>query len=140
MKILFVDDERPVTDYFTLSAKAQGFTDIEVAASGDEAVSCALHHQYDLITLDIEMPGLSGLEVLSVVRNMCPHAIIAIISGQIPPKVPGKVRELADVTIAKPIDQINFQQLLRCTAKHRENLDQIRALGEEISSQEECVD
>ena len=43
-----------------------------------------LRSVYDVITVDIQMPGASGLEIIAMLRNMCPHAIIAVVSGFLP--------------------------------------------------------
>ena len=83
MKILIVDDDSAVVDLLSEIARVKGYTDITTASSGEEALAQVIQDCYDLITLDILMPGVGGLEVLSPVRNLCPHAIIAIISGHI---------------------------------------------------------
>ncbi|MDP6041971.1 MAG: response regulator, partial [Candidatus Latescibacteria bacterium] len=64
MRILIVDDDSKVVGLLSEAARAKGYDDIDVAESGEEAFSRVVMDTYDVITLDIQMPGASGLEVL----------------------------------------------------------------------------
>lgn len=55
----------------------RGFHDVETVDSAQDAVTSVLRSNFDLITLDVQMPGISGLEIIAVLRNMNPHAVIA---------------------------------------------------------------
>ena len=103
MRILMVDDDAQVVNFLREAARAAGHTDVDTAGSGDEALVKVIRGSYDLITLDIRMPGLSGLEVLAPVRDMCPHAVIAIVSGYIPEDPATDLAGCADVLISKPV-------------------------------------
>ena len=129
MKILMVDDDPAILHLFQRVTERLGFEDIETASSGDDAVSKVIGTHYDLITLDIQMPGASGLEVLSVIRNMCPHAIIAIISAYIPHDVPSEIAGCADVMITKPIAMSIFTQLVTNVGGIVKHMDAIRSLS-----------
>ena len=74
MKILIIDDDVGITQFFSHAAAGRGIDQIETAESGEEALACVMRTTYDLITLDIRMPGLSGLEVIAMLRNLSPHA------------------------------------------------------------------
>ena len=115
MKILIVDDESEVADFLKNAAKTRGITDIDTAACGEEALGQVVRQHYDLITLDIRMPGVSGLEILSIMRNMCPHAVIIVISGYIPAGIDEETTAAADALIAKPIHLNLFAQLVDAT-------------------------
>lgn len=134
MKILIVDDERIVSDFFAQLAKVRGFTDIETVGSGEEALTRVIRTTYDLITLDIQMPGLSGLEIIAMLRNMCPHAIIAIISGYIPEEISTEVAGCADVMIAKPVSIDTFNRLLDSAEQIRDAMSKLSALGASLAS------
>lgn len=129
MKILIVDDDPIVRRYLTRLAKTQGYTDIDAVDSGEEALTRVIRQRYDLITLDLRMPGLNGLEIIAILRNMCPHAIIAIISGYIPEKISTEVASCADVMIPKPLDVDVFIQLLEGIERISQNIEQICELG-----------
>jgi len=129
VKILIIDDDKIVSDFFVQMATARGYADIDTVASGEEALTQVIRKNYDLITLDIRMPGVSGLEIIAMVRDMCPHAIIAIISGFIPEEISSEVAGCADVMIPKPISVEIFNQLLDGAEQICQVIDDIRALG-----------
>jgi CheY-like chemotaxis protein len=83
VRILIIDDEPSVADLFSRLAAIHGFTDIDIVSTSEEAVTHVLRARYDLITLDIRMPGASGLEIIAILHNMNPHAVIAVISGHL---------------------------------------------------------
>lgn len=103
MKILVVDDEEAVVEFLRGAAKACGIKQVDTAASGEEALGQVIHTHYDAITVDIKLPGASGLEIVSILRNMCPHAVIAVISGHVPQQIDGAVLEAIDALICKPV-------------------------------------
>ncbi len=112
MRILLVDDEPEILKFYNAVLQSLGYKDVDSVGTGEAAVSKVLHGKYELIVLDISMPGLSGLEIISILRNMCPHGVIAIVSGHIPDHIPKEAIECADLLIAKPIALGLMQQLL----------------------------
>jgi len=78
--MLVVDDERDITqvlaDYFT----ARGH-DVSEAQSGTQALTLARQRNFDLIFLDIAMPGMDGNETLLQLKKESPRTIIIMISG-----------------------------------------------------------
>ena len=129
MKILIVDDDPAVVDLLSEIARVKGYTDITTASSGEEALAQVIQDCYNLITLDIRMRGVGGMEVLSPVRNLCPHAIIAIISGHIPEESSSDLAGCADVMIAKPIRVETFNHLLDCADRVSGAIEEACNLG-----------
>ena len=129
MNILIVDDEKDISDFFVKLSRAQGYADIDTVASAQEAVAQVMRTSYDLITLDIRMPGAGGLEIVAMLRNMCPHAIIAVISGYLPDAVSAEVASCVDVMISKPVAVDTFSQLLAAAAQIRDIVRQVQLLG-----------
>jgi len=130
MKILMVDDEAQVVNFLHEAARVAGYTDVDTAGSGDEALVRVIRGSYDLITLDIRMPGLSGLEILAPIRDMCPHAVIAIVSGHLPKDPAADLDGCADVWISKPVSLERFHRLLEITSRIYKSMQEIRALGD----------
>lgn len=130
MRVLIVDDEPTVLDFFSQAAHAKGVELVETASSGEEALTKVIGETYDLITLDIRMPGASGLEVLSPIRNMCPHAIIAVISGHIPDDFTQEMAGCADLIMHKPVNLVNFNKLLDGAMRISETMCEIKTLNE----------
>lgn len=129
MRILIVDDEDTITHYFSQLAEINGFDEIDVAGSGEDAMTQVLRKTYDVITLDIQMPGASGLEIIAMLRNMCPHAIIAVISGFLPDQISDEVAGCVDVLISKPVNVQTFTTLLNKAKQIHGAMDEIRSLG-----------
>ena len=129
MKILIVDDDSEVVAFFSQVADIKGYTDIDVAFSAEDALTQVIRETYDLITLDILMPGASGLEILTLLRNLCPHAVIAIISGHIPEEISPEATGCTDVILDKPVDMETFHRLLESASRVSEAMEQVRLLG-----------
>ena len=129
MRILIVDDEPSVAEFFSRLAAVHGFTDIDTVSTAEEAVTQVLREGYDLITLDIRMPGASGLEIIAVLRNMNPHAVIAVISGHIPEQIPDEILSCLDTILAKPVPLEIFTQLLEGALQVSDTMTRIRDLG-----------
>ncbi len=130
MKILIVDDEPAITEFFHRMATVRGFHDVDTVDCAQDAVTRVLQSIYDLITLDVRLPGISGLEIIAVVRNMNPHAVIAVISGFIPDEIPEEVMSCIDVLLPKPISVETFNALLDGALQLAETMVGIRLLGE----------
>ncbi|MGB1891303.1 MAG: response regulator [Candidatus Latescibacterota bacterium] len=129
MKILIVDDEETITSYFSQLAEINGFDQIDCVNSGEEAMTQVLRSVYDVITLDIQMPGASGLEIIAMLRNMCPHAIIAVVSGFLPETMSEDISSCIDVLISKPVNVETFSTLLQKAQQIQSAMNDIRALG-----------
>ena len=68
MRILLVEDDALLGDGVCVGLKQAGFT-VDWVKDGKEALSAAAAGWYDLVILDLGLPGISGLEVLSGLRN-----------------------------------------------------------------------
>ncbi len=67
-KILICDNEAPLRDLVRATLDGGAYEIIE-AHDGDEALEAIRRERPDLVVLDVMMPGKTGLEVLSIVRN-----------------------------------------------------------------------
>ncbi|MBT4138859.1 MAG: response regulator [Candidatus Latescibacteria bacterium] len=129
MNTLIVDDDQALIQFLSQAVVARGHSAVYTATSAEMALEEVLLRDYHLITLDIQMPGASGLEILPLIRNMCPHAIIAIISGHIPDEVIDDLAGCADVLLDKPVALDDFFELVDAAYKIRTYLYKIRGMG-----------
>lgn len=67
-KILVVDDEENIRELYRDELVEQGF-EVELAEDGFEALERLSAFKPDLVTLDVKMPGIDGLEVLRRIRE-----------------------------------------------------------------------
>lgn len=77
-RLLVVDDDATTRRALSLRLAAQGF-EVLTAASGPEAIECLGAQAIDLMLLDIRMPGMTGLDVLRVVRGRHAPAELPVI-------------------------------------------------------------
>jgi DNA-binding response OmpR family regulator len=67
-RVLVVEDERSIADAVRRGLAAAGFA-VDVAPDGTEAILMITSHNYDVVLLDIMLPGISGYEVLKGMRG-----------------------------------------------------------------------
>ena len=103
-KILVVDDERSTT--ILLSGILKKNYDVETALSSHEAILITHKFQPDLITSDINMPGLDGDALLHILRAWKPAIPVLVVSGSIKPDIKDKcIEDGASGFIPKPVDR-----------------------------------
>ena len=68
MRILIAEDDQVLADGLVRALRAAGYA-VDQVASGNEADTALLTHEFDLLILDIGLPRLSGLEVLRRLRS-----------------------------------------------------------------------
>ncbi|MBU1701829.1 MAG: sigma-54 dependent transcriptional regulator [Candidatus Eisenbacteria bacterium] len=80
-RILIVDDEKNIRRTLSMILKSAGYTTRE-ASSGEEALTMIDEAPSDAVLLDIGLPGMSGMELLRVLRSDHGNAGVIMISGQ----------------------------------------------------------
>jgi len=76
-KILIVDDEPQLRRVMSTTLVANGYI-VEQARTGEEALNKLREQKYDLVLLDLNMPGIGGLETCREIRWSCDVAIIIL--------------------------------------------------------------
>jgi len=77
-RILIVDDEQDILQLVTYNLKKEGYL-VEEARTGDEALRLVRERPYQLILLDLMLPGLSGMEVCRILKKDPETAQVPII-------------------------------------------------------------
>jgi phosphate regulon transcriptional regulator PhoB len=67
-RILIIEDEHEIAQLIAYSLKKEGYIS-ELAYNGEEALKKLRENAYDLIVLDLMLPGIDGLEICKIVRN-----------------------------------------------------------------------
>ncbi len=121
MKILFVEDEKKVTEALQELCKLQNIQ-CDIANDGEEGLLYALNQIYDVIVLDIMLPGKDGIEILREIRKKGSKTPVLMLTAK--DTVEDKVKGLdsgADDYLVKPFSA-------------KELFARIRALGRRIES------
>lgn len=101
--LLLVDDDASFRKVLRSSLAAAGFTVAE-ARTGEEAVKAAQSIGFDLVLLDVNMPGMGGIEACERIRELLPHAGILMVT--VKDRENDKVSALdagADDYVTKPV-------------------------------------
>lgn len=132
-RILIVEDEEKIARFIELELKFEGY-DVDKALDGRTGLAMALENQYDLIALDLMLPGLNGMEVLRRIRQVSQVPVILLTARD---STMDKVAGLdagADDYITKPFA---IEELLaRIRAVHR---NRSRNAGEEPGRKETVI-
>src|ERR1700760_3005415 len=79
-RILIIDDEASIRESLETLLTLEGYT-VETATEGDSGLGRIDHASYDLVLLDLALPGKSGLEVLPLIRERNPELPVIMITA-----------------------------------------------------------
>lgn len=106
MKILFLEDEPTIQEVLTEYMKIQNY-DVTNVQNGDEAIALIKTEGFDLAVLDIMVPGASGLEVLTYIKENRPEIATIMLSALEDEKTQLEAFNLyADDYVVKPVSPI----------------------------------
>lgn len=80
-RILIVDDSIMMRKTLCTILQRAGHTIVAEGANGEQAVLFYTNHRPDLVTLDITMPGMGGIEAITKIREFDPNASIIVVSA-----------------------------------------------------------
>ena len=119
-RVLIVDDERWVQDVFKDFCELTNAIEVELAADGQEALAKIKATEYDLITLDLIMPEMSGLDVLTAIKKTSPRVPVMIITGNATDSLITQAGVLGACRVMhKPVQLEAFVGELATTLSHR---------------------
>lgn len=101
MRILLVEDEPGLVEFLTLELELQG-VEVDVSLDGETGLHLARSNPYDLLLVDVMLPGMNGLEVCREIRHHSTVPIIILTArGEIGDRV-GGLDAGADDYLVKP--------------------------------------
>jgi len=116
--ILVVEDDRPIRNFITASLKAQGFNYIETD-KGNEAIALSMSYNPDLIILDLGLPDIDGIEVVSKVREWSKIPIIIVSARENERQKIEALDKGADDYLTKPFGIGELLARIRVSLRHR---------------------
>lgn len=112
-KALVVDDSRPVRKQLEMELKLLG-VDVELASCGEQAIVTCQSHHYDIIFLDVIMPGIDGYKVCKQLKKdqRTKATPIIMLTGKSSPfdKVRGSLSG-CDSYLTKPLERTQFHEI-----------------------------
>ena len=133
-RVLVVDDEPTVRKCVRLSLVSEGI-DCDEATNGDEALSLLTERPYDLILTDIEMPVLSGMELISEIRNRLGlgNLKVLVFSGRSSPNEMARMMSMgADDYLVKPLSIVQLRSRVNAALRLKDSQDAAVALNQRL--------
>ncbi len=117
---LIVDDDETIQYYHSVCLEGVGMH-CSAAGSGEQALEMLGRKSYDLVLLDVGLPGIDGFEVLERIRAASIDVCVIMISGLDDPGMPGHaVASLgADLFMTKPCSPSEVQTAVREAMRSR---------------------
>jgi signal transduction histidine kinase/DNA-binding response OmpR family regulator len=139
VRVLVVDDEETVADLCREFLSAKGY-DLTVALSGEEAVRVLPALRPDVILTDINLPGLSGLEVMRYAKSVDPEVGVIVVTGYASASTAiDALRQGAYDYVPKPFDLDDLEQIVDRAVAHRRLRAINRQLVEELRQKNEIL-
>lgn len=131
--VLIVDDESGPRESLRMILKS--IYDVHTVENGKDALNFISQEKVDLVTLDLNMPGLSGIEVLRAIKKLWPDIEVIVITGC------GTLRHAQQAInygarnfISKPFDVADIIAAVSKAFERRSDNTKIRSLGEEFQA------
>lgn len=80
MKLLFIDDEQTFLKYLAKRLVLDGFT-VKTTFSGEEGIQAATKENFDVAVVDLQMPGIDGIEVQKQLKELHPTLPCIVLTG-----------------------------------------------------------
>lgn len=136
MRILLIEDSRKLVDAVRLVLSRSGF-EVAAAANGELGLRMAQNGSWDVVILDLMLPGLSGLEVLRQLREQGSevHVLVLTALGAVEDRVRG-LQAGADDYLGKPfsLDELMARVQALTRRKHGRKSPCIRVADLEIDT------
>ncbi|MBL7199522.1 MAG: hybrid sensor histidine kinase/response regulator [Anaerolineae bacterium] len=139
--VLVIDDELGIRVGCQRALQNQGYR-VETAASGEEGLQKLQSDSYDLVLLDVMMPGISGLDVLDRISQLDPSLVCVVITGYATVELAVQaIKRGAYDFITKPFDAdtliLTVEQGLekRQLSKQAQRMAELEAEAEDLARQ-----
>jgi len=111
IKILVVDDEENIRFLFREELEEEGYQ-VELASNGFEAIDKARNSKFDVIVMDIKMPGMDGIQALNEIKNMVKDQPVILCSAY------GEFKQdfsswISDAYVVKSADTSELKQTIK---------------------------
>ncbi len=132
MKLLFADDERSLQELMKIELPRMGH-DVTVCPDGLTAVAALERNSYDCILVDLDMPGLTGIEVIAKAKEFSPQTDAVVLTGKSSMETAiAALRHGAFDYLTKPCKLVELQSLLKRVSEKRELTNKYLAIKRQL--------
>ncbi len=132
MRILFADDEASIQELMRIELPRLGH-EATVCPDGRTALAALERTSYDCVLVDLDMPGVGGMEVIARVRETSPDTEVVIITGKSSVETAIEaVRQGVCEYLTKPCRLAEIQAVLERVRQKRELTARLRALERRV--------
>ncbi|MDE6894590.1 MAG: response regulator transcription factor, partial [Lachnospiraceae bacterium] len=128
IKILIVDDEKPICDLIDINLSAAGYHCSSVQ-DGLAAIDLIEKEDFDLVLLDIMLPGADGFDIMEYIRPMKIPVIFITARHDVHDKVKG-LKLGAEDYLVKPFDVLELVARVEVVLRRYHKTDQILSAGD----------
>jgi DNA-binding NtrC family response regulator len=119
LDVLVVDDEPSICSVLE-EALGRWRCRVTACTTGEQAIKEADLHTFDIVFIDVMMPGMNGLQVLQALQRAIPKAVFIMITGSVDSElVGGCLSEGALLSLCKPFSIAGLLELVRDIANDR---------------------
>lgn len=126
IKVLVIDDDQPMLDLVSKVLNRRGF-DVNTASDGNKGIELFKKENPSIILTDINMPKISGIEILKIIKKTSPITQVIVISGVgTTTDVIKALRLGASDYLVKPFNiELLIHTVIRCVERHELIIERI---------------
>ena len=119
-RALVVDDEETIRYVLSEDLRETGYECVE-ASCGEDALEQFANQKFELVVLDVRMPGMGGLEAMKMIRASCQETCVVMISGIENPDIAGRamIGMGADAFVSKPWQKDELRATIQRAVRER---------------------
>ncbi len=123
-RILIIDDEDSIRDYLSMMLEREGY-EVSASEDGKKALKLNSKKSYDVVITDIQLPGMSGLDILTTLRESDPTLPVIIITGHASQESAIEALNIgAFYYLLKPVSNEELKQVVRTALEMRRLKDE----------------
>jgi len=139
-RVLVVDDEPMVCLALTNWLEEENYF-AQALEDGPQAVKAVREENWDIVLLDLRMPGMDGMEVLKQVKEIAPQTVVIMMTAYA--SIPGAVQAMQEGAydyIVKPLDVDQLTLMLKRIVEHQQLITENILLRKRLTEQYEYED
>ncbi len=139
-RVLVVDDESMVCLALTNWLEEENYL-AKAVENGSQAIAAIREENWDIMLLDLRMPGMDGMEVLKHVKEIAPQTVVIMMTAYA--SIPGAVQAMKEGAydyIVKPLDVDQLALMLKRIVEHQQLITENILLRKRLTEQYEFED